>query len=205
MDTFIFILALAVVLAVIIWRSKQKASGVYPKVGTAFAYKLIADLSLTGWENGLPVFTEKEQEAIQTGLDRFQRDANGQMGGDTVFHPDAAPMIQRQIGSEALKELASEGDSLEEIFTNEDGPPLDWKERVSTYLKAWTMSLDPMILIDLSGLLAKTGNKKAASAALNVVISHFKGYAPKFFAGADKENAVTNQVIADARARMSEL
>lgn len=210
MGTFTFILMVAFVLAVIARQSRRKASAAYPKAGTAFVYQLIAVLRLTGWENGLPLFTEKEQEAIQAGLDRFQEDVNEQMGGPAVFHPDAAPVIQRQIGADALKDLASEGEILgipgiDDFFADDDEPQRNWKDRVSTYLKAWVMCLDPTILVAVSSLLARAGYKKEARDALKVVVSHFKGYAPKFYAGADKENAVTNQVIADARARMNEL
>lgn len=195
----------AIVLAVIAWQSKQMASDAYPKAGTAFAFELIALLGLTDWENGLPSFTEEEQEAIQAGLDRFQRDADAQMGGSAVFHPDVAPLIQRKIGAEALKDLASEDDIVDDIFAVDDEPPWRWRERVSTYLKAWTISLDPMILIEVSGLLGKAGHKKEAKDALNVVVSHFKGYAPRFFGGTGRGNAATAQVIFRAMMRMRTL
>jgi hypothetical protein len=139
------------------------------------------------------VFTQVESAAIQSSLESFQRMANAESGGNVVFHPDAAEKIHRQFGAEALKSLA--GDE----WKFSDSLPPTWKEIVSTYLKAWAMNLDPMVLIELSELLASASYKAEAREAAEIVIKSFPDYAPRFFAGADASNEVTNRVVASAR------
>lgn len=171
----------------------------YPDAGVAFTYKLISSLDLGGWNQGIPLFTQVESQAIQARLDGLQQMANAEGGGEVVFHPDAVERIQRQFGAEALKALA------DDEWKFSDSLPSTWKEVVSTYLKAWAMNLDPMVLVEVSELLSSTSYKSEAREAAEIVINSFPDYAPRFFAGADAGNEITNRVVASARQAIQRL
>lgn len=194
----IFLVFVGVLILAVSSRRKKTAMS-YTVAGVALTYKLISSLSLGGWNQGVPVFTEIESEAIQARLDSFQQTANAEGGGEVVFHPDAAEKIQRQFGAEALKRLA------DDEWKFSDNLPVTWREIVSTYLKAWAMNLDPMVLVELSELLALASYKAEAKEAAEIVVNLFPDYAPRFFAGADAGNEVTDSVIASAREALQSL
>ncbi|MGD0445309.1 MAG: hypothetical protein ABSA39_15340 [Edaphobacter sp.] len=188
----VFFILVAVIVIALPSRKKGRVKP-YTDAGVALTNRLISSLNLTGWNQGIPIFTQIESEAIESRLGGFQQMANAEVGGEVVFHPDAAEKIQRQFGAEALKTLADNG------WKFSDNLPSTWREIVSTYLKAWAMNLDPMVLVELSELLALASYKVEAKEAAEIVVNLFPDYAPRFFAGADVGNKVTSQVVASAR------
>jgi hypothetical protein len=194
----VFFILVAVIVIALSSRKRGRVKP-YTDAGVALTYRLISSLNLTGWNQGIPIFTQIESEAIESRLGGFQRMANAEGGGEVVFHPDAAEKIQRQFGAEALKTLA-DGE-----WKFSDSLPSTWREIVSTYLKAWAMNLDPMALVELSELLALASYKVEAREAAEIVVNLFPDYAPRFFAAADVGNKVTSQVVASAREAIQRL
>jgi hypothetical protein len=140
-------------------RFKQPARP-YPDQGVALTKKLIDLLNLSDWITGVPDYTELEMRAL-----------------GRVLQNAASPADQRKSASEALHDLA--GKNREDWDTCPD----DWRVRVSTYLKAWAMQLDPGVLLDMSRLLAIAGYGDEARDAAAIVATGFPIYAPRFFAG----------------------
>jgi hypothetical protein len=89
-----------------------------------------------------------EAEAIKRRLSQSQRTANKEMGGQAVFHPDIVQKYQKVMATEALVQLAM-FDSMS------DGIPPNWKNNVSTLLRAWAGWPDPLTLLQLSDLLGR--------------------------------------------------
>lgn len=134
----------------------------------------------------------------------FQRmaDAEAQrMGHEQMhFHPEIAEPMQRMFGADALRHLA--GPSIGS-WEPDDVCPSDWKERVSTYLKAWAMNLDPDAMLDMARLLALAGHKEEARQAAAIVAQRFPSYAPRFYSGSKPE--LVASITARARELMDEI
>ncbi|MEJ2008507.1 MAG: hypothetical protein P8Z30_10195, partial [Acidobacteriota bacterium] len=107
-------------------------------------------MSLEGWQNGVPNYTPEEKDAIQRKLSLFQSSFNQRAGGEVVFHPEAVGHIQRMLTAEALYDLAGE----RWRWSSKIELPQDWKDRVSTYLKAWACDLNPDAFCEMAELLA---------------------------------------------------
>ena len=67
------------------------------------------------------------------------------------------------------------------------------------------MGLNPIVLIELSDLLALASYKLEAKEAAEIVVNFFPDYAQRFFAGADVDNRVTNQLVVSAREAIQRL
>jgi hypothetical protein len=104
------------------------------------------------------------------------------------FHPELLESMQRTFGSEALRRLAGPG--LGSGWELDAICPVDWKTRVSTYLKAWAMSLDPDALLEIAQLLALAGYNSEGRQAAAIVAAWFPGYAPRYFAGSNDPKLV---------------
>lgn len=118
------------------------------------------------------------------------------MDQQILVHSELRDPLQRSLGAEALRRLAG---PTPQIGWDLDGVcPDDWKIRVSTFLKAWAMNLDPDALLDLAGLLALAGHKTQALQAAAIVSLSFPSYAPRFFAS---ENAPQLVASISGRAR----
>lgn len=139
----------------------------YLDAGIQLQCKLIQSLRLEGWQNLLPVYTREEDEAISKGMSLFQQIANEEAGGEALFHPDAIGAIRRQVAGQALEGLAERNLML----TDTSELPNDWKERLSTYLKAWLCDLNPSAMRGVANLLSKAGYKAEANKALRVALS----------------------------------
>lgn len=172
--------------------SPQSPKKPYVEAGTHVTLRLVQSLSLQGWENGLPSYTQDEMEAINHKLDMFQRMANEKMGGTAVFHPEVAEEIQRRFAAEGLEDLAGLGWK----FTAKDTVPEDWKLRVSTYLKAWACKLNPQTFLDMAEMLNRAGYKTEAREAWEVVLL-FPSYASRYFGSDNRE--LTNQIVDEAK------
>ncbi len=114
-----------------------------------------------------------------------------------LFHPEIVNSMQRTLGAEALRRLAGPGmDGIDWVL---DGDiPDDWRSRVSTYLKAWAMNLDPDALLEMAKLLALAGYKTEGRQAAAIVADWFPSYAPRFFAG-QQSPGVVEDIVARAR------
>ena len=66
-------------------------------------------------------------------------------------------------------------------------------------------NLDPLVLIELSELLALAGHKVEAREAAEIVVKWFPSYSSRFFAGADKNKRVTSQIVDSARDTLARL
>lgn len=139
----------------------------YLDAGIQLQCKLIQSLRLRGWQNLLPVYTPEEEEAIPRGMAQFQQMANEEARGEALFHPDAIGAIQRQVAGQALEGLAERN----LILTDTSELPNDWKERLSTYLKAWLCDLNPSAMRGVANLLSKAGYRAEANKALRVALS----------------------------------
>jgi hypothetical protein len=153
----------------------------YVDEGVALTKKLIGVLHLSDWQTGVPDYTELEMRAMHRALRSFPKNAD-----------------QRMSASRALHGLAGRG------WEVSDDCPDDWKVRVSTYLKAWAMQLDPLVLLDMSRMLALAGYRDEARDAAAIVATGFPTYAPRFFAGAADPQRV-EAITRSAREIMQEI
>ncbi len=170
----------------------------YPDAGMTLTLKLIGTLGLKDWQNGLPSYTPEEIDAIDREITNFQSLANEEIGGKAVFHPDAVDGISRHLAATALEGMAGRGWRWSEEL------PENWKKVCSTYLKAWASKMNPSLLLDMAGLLAKAGYEGEAREALQVVLL-FPSYANAYFAGADATGEVTNAIVERARKALAAL
>jgi hypothetical protein len=139
----------------------------YLDSGTTLIKRLTQSLPLPDWRNGPPGYTEGENEAIDFSLSQFQRigdEVARERGGDKMaIHPNHVEDIRRMLAEQGLRRLADGawrfGDKL----------PEDWKENLSTYLKAWLCGLNPMVLLDVADLLVHAGRNAEASEAIETV------------------------------------
>lgn len=138
--------------------------------GFRVSNNLVAGLELPGWENGIRIYTNAEEVAVQKALSIFQKDANEHYGEEILFNPAIIPELTRRLGAEALQELAGTE------WKNSSDKGRIWKICVSTYLKAWSDSLNPWTLIEVAEILVFQGYKSEAKRVLNV-LSQFPDYA----------------------------
>lgn len=170
----------------VLFGSAKPPARPYVDEGLRFTKELIEQFNLTDWASGTPQYSEQEAAAIDQELANFQRMADGEarkQGHDQMlFHPEAIGRMQRTFGSEALLRLA--GPPFDIVWDLDGDCPEDWRMRVSTYLKAWAMNLDPDALLGMAPLLALAGYKTEGEKAAGIVAAWFPSYAPRFFAGA---------------------
>lgn len=112
--------------------------------------------------------------------------------------------MQRTAGAEGLRRLAGNDWTTEAGWELDGDCPSDWKARVSTYLKAWAMNLDPDALLEMAQLLALAGNKFEGRQAAGIVAAWFPSYAPRFFAGTQDSELVEN-ITGRARGIMADI
>ncbi|MFH1595162.1 MAG: hypothetical protein ABIG94_02155 [Pseudomonadota bacterium] len=177
------------------WEKKQDKP--YVDAGMAVMHKLITKFNLLDWKDLLPSYTDEEIEAINKRWSRFQRMANNVGGGDVKFHPEILPDLKRMLVGEALAELA--GDS----WKFSDQLPTNWKECISTYLKAWASYLDPLSLLDLGELLTRAGYLIEAKEVFQVVLL-FPTYANTYYAGQQKPELVKS-IVDSAKESLKDL
>lgn len=166
----------------------------YVDEGLALTKKLIALFKLSDWASGTPAFTELESREIDRELNSFQRmadrEARKEGHAQMQFNPEAVGPVQRTVGAGALCRLAGAGWTTVSGWDLGGEYPDDWKARVSTYLKAWAMNLDPDALLELAQLLALAGYKSEGKQASSIVVDLFPRYAPRFFGGSDDPKLV---------------
>ncbi len=162
---------------------EKKAEKPYIYAGIALIHKLTATLNLSDWKDLLPSYTEEEIEAINKRWSSFQRTANEVAGGDAKFHPEIVSNIQRMVASEALAELAGV------TWKFSDELPKNWRQCVSTYLKAWAAHFNPIALLDLGDLLVRAEHRTEAKEVFKVVLL-FPTYADTYYAGQQKPELV---------------
>ncbi len=159
----------------------------YPKSGVVLVHKLATSLNLPGWQGKLPGYTPSELEAIEAQLSDFQRMADSAMGEKAVIHPDAIQDIQRTLAATALTNFA---DGKWRFLSN---IPENWKELVSTYLKAWSADMSPNALVSLGGLFLKASRPDEVKQVCQVLLL-FPAYAKRSMPG--KEGADLAEITA---------
>lgn len=188
-----------------IFGSPKPPARPYADEGLKLTKRLIGLLDLSDWATGTPVYTEQEARAIDRELRDFQRmaDLEAQKTGykEMLFHPKIVDSMQRSFGTEALCRPA--GPVMGHWELDEDCPS-DWRTRVSTYLKAWAMNLDPNALLEMAQLLALAGYRNEAKQSAAIVAAWFPGYAPRFFGGVNNPETVAG-ITARAREIMEEI
>jgi len=155
----------------------------YVDAGMALSFKLCRSLDLADWNEGLPTYTQEEQEAIDRHLSMFQTMANREMGDEAAFHPDVAPVIQRHVAGQALEDLAA---TQWRLIRDSAEVPASWKTLVSTFLKAWVAQLNPQILLELGEVLVKAKHKDQAKEVFHAVLL-FPTYAKTLWGKDDAE------------------
>jgi hypothetical protein len=169
----------------------------YVDAGTALAFRLPRFLNLPDWHEGLPEYTPEEIAAIDRRLSQFQKIANSELGGAAAFHPDVIPKLQRMLAGEALTKFARE-----KLLSLSEDIPTDWKPIASSFLKAWVSSLDPLILLELGDLLAKTGYSNEAKDVLQVVLL-FPTYAETLWGETNAE--LLERIVSEAKEALRDL
>jgi hypothetical protein len=159
----------------------KKRSDPYVRGGVVLTQELVTSLDLVGWQELVPSYTPDEVAAIDQELRSVQRIADDVAkerwgaGSTMVVNPHVLPDIQRMYVAIALRDLA-----YYQWFFEDELPP-NWKDLVSTYLKAWTVKLDPNHLVELAELLIRAGHRSEAKQAYQVVLL-FPTYADIYFA-----------------------
>lgn len=149
--------------------------------GIGSSAKIADSLQLPGWREGIPMsYTREEVIAINRELStlkgQFDEYAAGKGGREALVSPVARDAIRSACAATALAGLGGR-------WTHSDSEdlPVDWKNCVSSYLKAWRCDLAPRVLLDMAELLAKAGYKNEAKHALQAVLL-FPAFAPHYFA-----------------------
>jgi hypothetical protein len=179
------------------FRLGRKHTEPYVDAGIVLIQELVTSLSLGGWKDLMPSYTPDEVDAIQQELDSFQRIADDVIGGVAKAHPHTATLTQRMCAAHALQELA-----YSQWFW-EDELPSNWKECVSTYLKAWASQMDPGVLMQLADLLVRAGYRGEAKRAYQVVLL-FPTYADTYFAK-QQTPEVVDGIVNQAKKGLQEL
>ena len=174
-------------------RFRSKNPNDYPNAGAHLMRALAETLPLEDWRHGVPDYTVKESDAINRELSSFQRTADAVAGGPAVFHPGVIEPIRGTFIAQALKNLA-----------NQDSGPSDWKNRISTYLKAWMACADPEVLLEMAHLLAGRGYAEEAKRTYEVVLL-FPGYAPHFFGKARNTSELVEFIVERARSELARI
>ncbi len=158
-----------------IFRGKGAPPLRYVESGSQLARELQEALALPGWENGTATLSPTESRAVELRISEFQAMANQQMGGETYMPSALADKLRSTLASEALRDLATLS------WKYESALPENWKEHVSTYLKAWSLlPADAFALLELGRLLAKAGLIAEAKRVLNVVLL-FPAFAESYY------------------------
>jgi hypothetical protein len=176
----------------------QQAMDPYLERGTILV-RNVSDACLKEWQAGVPGYTPAEEAAINEHLSSFQRTADRVVGGNAVFHPEIIDTVERQFTAEALEELAGEGWK----YSDKRTLPGNWKDRVSTYLKAWLCNMSPQVLLAVGEILAKAGYKGEAKQAYEVVLL-FPSYAPRLFGDSPQSAELTRSIVEDAQKALRE-
>jgi hypothetical protein len=142
----------------------------YIDAGNALTLKFCRQWNLPGWNDGLPVYTPEEAQAIERDSSHFQAITDSQLGKNTVFNPHYVRDMRRSLAGIALLKLAREQTMGIEGFGGKAAKP-DWRKVVSTYLKAWAAEPDPMTMMFLGECLERVGEKDAAKDAYRVVLN----------------------------------
>lgn len=180
-----------------LFRMEKGKTKPYIDAGMVLVDKLTASLNLSGWKDGLPTYTHSEIESINRRTSSFQNIANEEMGANAYFHPAIVQDLRRTLAAEALLELA--GDKWK--FSEE--VPQEWRECVATYLKAWSLSYNPMALLELGDLFVKAGYRSDAKETYKVVLL-FPTYADSYYAGQPKQKLVKS-IVKSAKESLRDL
>jgi hypothetical protein len=84
-----------------------------------------------------------------------------------------------------------------------DELPPNWKDCVSSYLKAWASVFDPNALLDLADLLVRAGCQSEAKQAYQVVLL-FPTYADTFF-GKQQSPGLVEGIVNRAKEALQEI
>jgi hypothetical protein len=168
----------------------------YIDSGNILIQRFTQSIPLPDWQNGPPGYTEEENEAIGFSISQFQREANElarEFGGDGIaIHPNRVEDIRRMLAEEGLRRLAGDG------WRFTDNIPENWKDNLSTYLKAWICGLNPMVLLDIAELLVRADRKVEAREAIEAV-RRFPAYARSQGSEGTFSPEIVEQVIRRAR------
>jgi hypothetical protein len=181
-----------------IWFRPKKAGKPYVDAGLAITHALAIKFNLPDWDAScLPNYTKEEIDAINRRASQFQGMADETLGGEARFHSEVIPDIQRMLAGEALAELAGD------VWKYSDELPKNWKQCVSTYLKAWASSLSPLVLLDLGNLLARAGSLTEAKETFEVVLL-FPSYADTYY-GKHQKSGLVKSITDSAKVSLREL
>jgi len=175
----------------------KKADKPYLDAGVALTHRLASTLGLTDWKDLLPTYTEEEIEAINRKQVGFQKMANQVAGAEVRFHSEILPEIQRTLVGGALTDLAGSAWKFSREL------PTNWRQCVSTYLKAWSAQLNPLTLLDLGDLLVKAGYPTEAKAVFQTLLL-FPTYANTYYGGKEQSDLVQS-ITESAMERLSKL
>ena len=172
----------------------------YVDAGVRLTHELVVSLGLADWKDLLPDYTAEEIEAMDRELSNFQQIADGMAaeqegpGAQMLIHPEAAPEIRRMLMGQGLENLAAR----DWRFFGEDRIPDNWRQCVSTYLKAWVCTLSAGVLLEVGDLLSRVGRKQEARKAFEVVLLY-----PRYIENRDRgsKESVDNAQYSAARAR----
>jgi hypothetical protein len=185
------------------FRPDKERTQPYVRAGIVLTQELVTSLHLVGWKDFIPSYTTDEVAAIERELCSWQRIANNVAeerwgpGRTMVVHPSALPEIQRMCAATALKDLA-----YYQWFW-EDELPRNWKDFVSTYLKAWAAQFEPDVLLQLANLLLRAKYRNAAKQAYQVVLL-FPTYADTFL-GKHRTPEVVDGIVNQAKKALQDL
>jgi hypothetical protein len=181
--------------------SEKRAANPYLEAGCQLIPKIADLLNLTEWRQGkLPGYTPQEVDAINREVDWFQKMADSVAseqvpGSEMLFHPEAIDPVQRMCVATALEDLAGSG---WRYSFDEEKLPENWKSDVSTYMKSWVCSPNPIVLLEMAELLARAGHKGEARKALQVVLL-FPTYGHDYYCGREGTEQLVNDIVEDAQ------
>jgi hypothetical protein len=179
-----------------LFRRQKKTAEPYLEAGAALTHQIATSLNLVIWKDNSFLYTAEEVEAIEGHISSFQKMADQEAGGSAKFHSDIIPDLQRVLSAQALAELAGSWKYADELTLN-------WKNCVSSYLKAYAAHLDPMVLLDLGELLVKAGYRSEAKQVFRAVLL-FPTYAETFYGGpADPE--LLDKIVSSAKESLRDL
>lgn len=178
----------------------------YVDAGIQLIHNIVERLSLPGWGVGPfldPKHTSEEIHAIEKSLSSAEGVPPEGLMAQAASSPEAADVLRHTFVASALRELAGRW-----RFSTDGGLPEDWRDCVSTYLKAWACDLMPMELLDMAELLAKAGYKGEAKQALEVVLL-FPSYTPRtqiaHSLSSGEASRLARKIVDDAQNALREL